>query len=118
VFYHGPMAMVNKSTPIIIYASENDMGDGLSDTRLEDEQKSIDKMLSLGAKVLIVTDSRTISDNYKDKADVALMSKSVNDAFSVFSFALFAQMLACKASCKKGLNPDSPRALNKVTITK
>ncbi|MBO4962922.1 MAG: SIS domain-containing protein, partial [Clostridia bacterium] len=118
VFYHGPMAMVNKDTPIIIYASENDMGDGLSSTRLEDEQKSIDKMLSLGAKVLIVTDNKTIQEQYKTKADVAFMSKSINDAFSVFNFALFAQMLACKASCKKGLNPDNPRALNKVTITK
>ena len=117
-FYHGPMAMVNQNTPIIIYASDNNMGDGLDDARLEDEIKSIDKMISLKARVLLVTDSQKLYDKYNGDIDVALMQKAINDAFSVFNFAVFAQMLACKISCKKGLNPDSPRALNKITITK
>ncbi|PKM61189.1 MAG: glutamine--fructose-6-phosphate aminotransferase, partial [Firmicutes bacterium HGW-Firmicutes-21] len=40
------------------------------------------------------------------------------DCGSAFLFAVFAQMFACKLTAVKGRNPDAPRNLNKVTITK
>ncbi|MBQ7164283.1 MAG: hypothetical protein IJR61_03030, partial [Clostridia bacterium] len=51
-------------------------------------------------------------------ADVAYIPAEGGDRFTVFSFALFAQMLACKISVAIGNNPDAPRALKKITITK
>ena len=41
-----------------------------------------------------------------------------SDAIAAFYFAVFAQLFACDLTAIKGRNPDSPRGLNKVTITK
>lgn len=114
-FFHGPMAMVNEKSPIIFYAPEYKSGD-ISETIFADEVKGIDKMLALKARVLVVTDDNKIFEKYKDTCDVALLPKA-STYFSIFAFTLFAQMFAGKISCLIGNNPDSPRALNKVTIT-
>ncbi len=115
-FFHGPMAMVNEGTPIVFYAPlyENEL---LAANIFNDEVKGIDKMLSLKARVLIVTDDRKISEKYNNLCDIAFIPEG-NKHYSVFAFVLFAQMFANKISCLIGNNPDSPRALNKVTITK
>jgi len=118
-FFHGPMAMVNETTPVIIYAPRYNFTDkSLAENFFNDEMKGIDKMLSLKAPVLIVTDDKKINEKYKNICDTALIPESENEFFSMFNFAIFAQMFACKISCAIGNNPDSPRALNKVTITK
>jgi len=41
-----------------------------------------------------------------------------NDIISPFYNVVIAQMFACSLSLLKGLNPDAPRGLNKITITK
>ncbi|MBP5307985.1 MAG: SIS domain-containing protein [Clostridia bacterium] len=117
-FYHGPMAMVNDKTPVLVYCAHNT--DAASSEKLmrEDQEKCIDKMLSLGAPVLVITDDKYISEKYAEKTDVAYIPADGGDRFSIFSFALFAQMLACKISVAIGNNPDAPRALKKITITK
>lgn len=48
----------------------------------------------------------------------SLVPKLGCDCVSPFLFAVFAQMFACKLTAVKGRNPDAPRNLNKVTITK
>jgi glucosamine--fructose-6-phosphate aminotransferase (isomerizing) len=118
-FFHGPMAMVNETTPVLIYAPRYNFTDKtLADNFFNDEIKGIDKMLSLKAPVLLITDDKKLNDKYSEICDTALLPESENEFFSMFNFALFAQMFACKVSCGIGNNPDSPRALNKVTITK
>ena len=52
------------------------------------------------------------------KCNDAFIEFSVPEEVCMFAFALFAQMFACKISCLIGNNPDEPRALTKVTITK
>lgn len=116
-FYHGPMAMVNGSTPVIIYCAENQNAD-LRQNIEDDQKKSIDKMIELGAPVYVVTTNKNIAKAYDGKVKVAYIDNIDDDRIAMFAFALFAQMLACKISCAIGNNPDSPRALNKVTITK
>lgn len=118
-FYHGPMAMVNKGTPVFMYSAKYNFGvPEMGEIVLADEQKCIDKMIELGADVILVTDDEYLKSRYENFATVALLPPTYSEAFTMFDFALFAQMLACKISCGKGRNPDSPRALNKVTITK
>ncbi len=117
-FYHGPMAMVSENTPVFIYAP----GYGYADTSLaknhkQDQEKCIEKMIELGAKTVIVTDDLSYK-KYMGKAFVSILPEACCESFAMFNFALFAQMFACRISCGKGRNPDSPRALNKVTITK
>lgn len=117
-FYHGPMAMVNPNTPVIIYCGKNFDGESVSKAVFEDQIKVIEKMIELKAPVLVVTNDKIISEKYSDKVNVALINAEIPDEFIMFAFALFAQMFACKISCAIGNNPDSPRALKKVTITK
>ena len=115
-FYHGPMAMVNKNTPVIIYAAQNDGDEEMQSIFRADQIKCIEKMISLGAPVLLVTNDKLLTGRFK-KCNDALINFPVSEEFTMFAFALFAQMFACKISCAIGNNPDSPRALSKVTIT-
>ncbi len=117
-FFHGPMAMVNKNTPVIIYAPYYRGSEKISQNVFNDQVIGIDKMLSLEARVLLVTDCTVLASKYKQSLEVAQLSPSDSQYMSIFKFALFAQMFACKVSCFIGNNPDSPRALKKVTITK
>ena len=115
-FYHGPMAMVNQSTPVIIYCAKNNGDAEMQRLVREDQMKCIDKMLSLKAPVLLVTNDNVLTG--KARCNDALINFGVPEEVCMFVFALFAQMFACKISCAIGNNPDAPRALNKVTITK
>ncbi len=116
-FYHGPMAMVNENTPVIIYCAKNNEDEEMQNLVRADQIKCVEKMLSLSAPVLLVTNDLMLTGRF-NKCNDALLNFSVPEEFSMFAFALFAQMFACKISCGIGNNPDSPRALNKVTITK
>lgn len=116
-FYHGPMAMVNGLTPVIIYCAENKGDSEMKALVREDQIKCIEKMLSLKAPVLLITNDVLLVDRFA-KCNYAYLDFSVSEEVCMFAFALFAQMFACKISCLIGNNPDSPRALNKVTITK
>ena len=116
-FYHGPMAMVNDKTPVFIYCAKNNTDEQTSALVKADHKKCIDKMIELGAPVIVVTNDKELAAESKG-ADVALIDVDCHEEATMFLFALFAQMIACKISCSIGNNPDSPRALNKVTITK
>ena len=111
-FYHGPMAMISDDTPVIVYC-----GKGAGEYHFEDQKKFIDRVKDISNRVLVVTDDERLVKDYKE-VNVAYLGETVNEYICMFKFALFAQMLACKISCKIGNNPDSPRALKKVTITK
>ncbi len=116
-FYHGPMAMVNEKTPVIIYCAENKGDSEMKNLVRTDQIKCVEKMLSLKAPVLLVTNDVLLTGKFA-RCNDALIKFSVSEEVCMFAFALFAQMFACKISCGIGNNPDSPRALNKVTITK
>lgn len=116
-FYHGPMAMVNAETPVILYCAQNNGDVEMRNLVRSDQIKCIDKMLSLNAPVLLVTNDKVLSGNFPKCSD-AVIDFSVPEEVMIFAFALFAQMFACKISCLIGNNPDNPRALQKVTITK
>ncbi len=117
-FYHGPMAMVNENTPVIIYCAKNDGDSEMQSIVRADQIKCVEKMLSLKAPVLLVTNDCVLTGKFAKCNDALITSFNVPEEFAMFAFALFAQMFACKISCAIGNNPDAPRALNKVTITK
>lgn len=116
-FYHGPMAMVNSETPVLIFCAQNNGDVEMRNLVRSDQIKCIDKMISLKAPVLLVTNDKVLSGNFPKCSD-AVIDFSVPEEVMIFAFAIFAQMFACKVSCLIGNNPDSPRALQKVTITK
>ena len=114
-FYHGPMAMVGNDTPVQLYLAKHE---GKLQERVRREQmENIKHLISLNAKLFIVTSDEVIANKFASNA-LTYLIKDCNGALSaVFAFALFAQIYACATSYHLGLNPDAPRALKKVTIT-
>ena len=106
-FQHGPIAMIDSDIPVIIYAPEG--------PSLGDMVEMINKMRDGHIETIIVS-------NNKDVREMGTCSfiipQTSNDMVSPFFNVVIAQMFACQLALVKGLNPDSPRGLNKVTITR
>lgn len=106
-FHHGPFAIVDENSTALLIApagnSEKDMA----------ELKQ--KLLNAGAKVLVITNKQELAEG---AADSVIYDLNGSDYATPFYNVVIAQMLACYISLAKGLNPDSPRGLKKVTITK
>jgi glucosamine--fructose-6-phosphate aminotransferase (isomerizing) len=106
-FHHGPFAMTEENTPFVVFAPE---GPSLPDAR-----EMIEKLKSVGAEIIIVTNVDDLSD---DGALIFNIPKTSNDMVTPFYNVVWAQMFACQLALAKGQNPDQPRGLNKVTITR
>lgn len=105
-FYHGPLAQIEKGTPVILFAP---VGPCFSNA-----VEMYDKLTVMGAEVILVSDNASFTEN---KPLAFRIPNLGSDLVSPFLFALFAQLFACKLTAVKGLSPDTPRNLNKVTIT-
>lgn len=106
-FAHGPIAMIDKKIPVIIYAPEGQS--------LNNALSMIERLKEEDIELIIVTNSRKLSDH---ENNIVMIPETQNDIISPFYNAVFAQMFACKLSLARGLNPDKPRMLQKVTITR
>lgn len=106
-FYHGPYAMVEKDTPIIIFAPDG--------PALDNMLEMIAKLRDSNAELIIVSNNEAVR---KMGSCAFEIPETCNDLISPFYNVIIAQMFACRLALAKGLNPDSPRGLKKVTITK
>ena len=106
-FYHGPLAMVDNKTTAFLFAPTG--------PTFEDSKKLFEKLTGLDAKIILITNDKELSKKCKNSF---MIPETKNDIISPFYNAVFAQMFACKLSLAKGLDPDKPRSLRKVTITK
>ena len=99
--------MVERDIPVMIFAPEG--------PSLKDSVEIINKLKEKQAELIIIS-------NNKQALSLGTTSFAIpetdNDLISPFFNAVIAQMFACQLSLTKGLNPDSPRGLSKVTITK
>lgn len=106
-FYHGPLAQVDEKTAIILFAMK-----GASQ---KDNLAMADKLREIGAQPLVVTDDEEVAK----AAPLSFLLPDTGSEFtSPFVCAIFAQRFAESLCGKKGLNPDQPRNLKKVTVTK
>lgn len=106
-FYHGPYAMIEKGTPVMVLAPR---GPALNDVR-----DMAHRLKASGAELIMVSDDEELGclgDSWFKIPEVN------NDVLSPFLTAAVAQIFACSLALVKGLNPDKPRSLNKVTITR
>ena len=105
-FLHGPLAVVERRFPVIVFAP--------SGVTKPSSLDLIAKLKDLQADCLVITDD-------KEVADVAPMSfmlpEKVDEFLSPIPLIVPAQMFAAMLSKAKGLNPDEPRSLSKVTKT-
>ncbi|MBC7900965.1 MAG: SIS domain-containing protein [Saprospiraceae bacterium] len=105
-FFHGPLAIVERRFPVILFAPAGS-------TR----QSSVDllnRLHELHADCLTITNDAKISEL---SSRSLTMPGDIDEFLSPIPFIIPAQLFAAYLSEAKGLDPDAPRSLAKVTKT-
>jgi glucosamine--fructose-6-phosphate aminotransferase (isomerizing) len=106
-FQHGPIAMLRPDIPVLVLAPNG--------PSLADSQRILRRLRETGMDILLFSNN----DELLAQADHAFSIPNTQcDAVSAFYNVVAAQLFACYLAKSKGLNPDAPRMLKKVTITK
>ncbi len=106
-FLHGPIALVDEGFPVFALVQTGTMFD---------EMSSLVERLKFrhGARTIVVTNE---VDRF-DYSDVTLLTPGeVPEHLSPIVSIVPAQLFSYHLACKKGLDPESPRGLTKVTQT-
>ena len=104
-FYHGPFAIVDDKTNIFLLH-----GKGKDD---KDAYEMFDKLRVLKANIIVLS-----NDEYFAKCEKLIKLPQCSELISPFAIITSMQLFALGLSTAKGLNPDQPRGLKKVTVTK
>jgi glucosamine--fructose-6-phosphate aminotransferase (isomerizing) len=106
-FRHGPVAMVRDGFPVILVAPEG--------ATFPDMRSLVSDVQGLGAELLIISDNTEILG----QAHLAMkLPKNVPEWLTPLIAVLPGQLFAMALAEAKGLDPDSPVGLHKVTETK
>jgi len=100
---HGPLAMLDPDIPVLIFAPD--------DSTLGLSAKVVDKIKETGSHTLIVSDK----EEFLKKGELSFKILSTKKALYPFEIALLIQLFAFNLSISKGLNPDVPRFLHKIS---
>ena len=106
-FYHGPVAQLQKNDLAILLIQNGVMYD--------DGIKMLEKLKSVGAKTIVITDVKSFEDKY---SSVIYIESTDSEATVMFIMALVLQLIALKLVEAKGIDPDKSNVIAKVTITK
>lgn len=104
-FMHGPLALADKRMNALVFAH--------GDATLDGTAALLKKLCDNGASVLTLTDSRELAQQYRN----SILLPECGDELFPFAAAFTAQLLACRLSSLRGVNPDASRNLNKYTQT-
>jgi len=106
-FLHGPIALVQPGFPTIVFA--------LDDSALPATREIIQKLLDIGAEVIIISDKTELARDADRFLRLPVPCRDVlSPLISIVTGQLFSNFLAVS----KNLNPDAPRIISKVTITR
>ena len=106
-FYHGPLALLDDEIPVFVIAPKG---------KISGDAKALMRVLNkYGIQTVAVTNDISIS---KTASLVISIPKGITDFTSPFLSAVAMQIFACRLSIAKGLDPDNPRNIKKVTITR
>jgi len=106
-FHHGPIAQVKEGDLMIVLAPSGVCAD--------DANEMIAKLNAVGADILVFTDEKNVSLSAVEKLILPYTGSELTAPFmQVMAF----QMLACKMTVHKGIDPDLAGVINKITITK
>ena len=105
---HGPIALIDKSMPVVVMAPR----DALFDKTVSNMQE----VMARGGKVLLISDSAGIREAGQGAWETLAMP-SVDALFAPILYAVPAQLLAYHTAIAKGTDVDQPRNLAKsVTV--
>jgi len=105
---HGPIAMVEASFPVFLFAPQGVTWPGL--------REMIGKLVDLKAETLLITDQGN-SAAAASADRVVTLPIVLPEIFTPIPYIIPAQLFAARLAEHKGLDPDRPRTLSKVTRT-
>ncbi|SEK70101.1 glutamine--fructose-6-phosphate transaminase (isomerizing) [Pacificibacter marinus] len=105
---HGPIALVDQNTPIIVLAPR--------DKLFEKTVSNMQEVMARGGKVLLISDEQGLKEA-GDGVWQTIQMPTVPDALAPILYAVPAQLLAYHTAVAKGTDVDQPRNLAKsVTV--
>lgn len=105
-FLHGPLAMVERHFPVIFFAPPGVMLDGI--------KQLIERLNELRADTLVITGDEELAGKC---TRAILLPGEINEFLAPIPYIIPGQLFAALLADAKGLNPDAPRSLSKVTRT-
>jgi glucosamine--fructose-6-phosphate aminotransferase (isomerizing) len=105
---HGPIALIDKTVPVIVFAPR----DGLFDKTVSNMQE----VIARGGRVILVTDAQGAAEAGEGAAEV-LVLPDAPPLLAPILYAVPAQLIAYHTAVAKGTDVDQPRNLAKsVTV--
>ena len=108
-FLHGPIAMVDRSFPMFLFTPPGVTWEGM--------REMIQRLAALKAETLIFTDMSNRAAIEANPRAVVIPAKLSLELFTPIPYIIPAQIFAATLAAWKGLDPDRPRTLSKVTRT-
>lgn len=105
-FLHGPLAMVERHFPVILFAQPG--------VTREATRSLVKRLRELRADTLVITEDEQIAASCTRSL---LMPAGLDELLAPIPYIIPAQLFAALLADCKGLDPDSPRSLSKVTRT-
>ena len=107
-FLHGPIAMVEPSFPVFLFAP--------SGVTAASMREMLDKLRSLKAETVVITDVANKEIGHAATRSIRL-AKKLRELYTPIPYIVPAQLFAACLAAQKGIDPDKPRTLTKVTRT-
>jgi glucosamine--fructose-6-phosphate aminotransferase (isomerizing) len=114
-FLHGPIAMVERAFPVFLFAPSGPTWPGA--------RSILEKLRRLEAETVVISDKDNArSFHYATRsiripAAIPVPRGLPPDLFTPIPYIIPAQLFAAGLAAHKGLNPDQPRTLTKITRT-
>lgn len=105
-FYHGPLALADRCIPFIIFAPEG--------PALDKSVEICRRLREIGSELIIVSNSPELRLYANEFIE---LPEEDCDFISPFYSAVTAQLFAFEAARLKGLDPDRPKNIKKITVT-
>lgn len=107
-FLHGPIALVEPNFPVFLFAP--------SGVTWPPVREAIDKLTQLKAETVVITDAGN-RDAAQTPTRLIRLPQRIGELYTLIPYIIPAQMFAACLAAQKGLNPDHPRTITKVTRT-
>ncbi len=105
-FFHGPLAIVERRFPVVMF--------GPTGVTEKSSLELLERLKQLNADCLSITNSKAIASMSPRSL---VLPKEIDEFLSPIPFVVPAQLFAALLSEAKGLDPDAPRSLSKITKT-
>ena len=107
-FLHGPIALVEQNFPVFAFAPPGKTWPSIGET--------LTKLQALQAEIVAITDSGNREVDPR-ATRVIRLPRRVKEILTPIPYIVPAQIFAACLAVHKGLDPDKPRTLTKVTLT-